>query len=249
MSSLYQGIIYDNNIPIYDILLKSTSIKLSLWYLIRMYCEENKFDLYESYLFLKMKDCISNKNNNSFKLSYINFSFKNNDIISTLLFMMSNDIITLSNIYNWTLEFNTIYPNNTIIIKQRYILDIDTRLFISNITSYKVKQNNKSNHRKSFQKKNFIDHSSNKLNNTHKYLSNNIIESILNKKNYNTQKKNIANNKKNYSSIKKNNYKLIPYPKLFSSNEALIDRYNNWLYNNRFNKYTLKSLLLLDSKK
>lgn len=248
MSSLYQGIIYNNNFPIYDILLKSNNIKISLWYLIRIYYENKKNDLYESFLLQKINNCISIENDNSFKLSYAKFSFKNNNIISTLLFMMSNDIITLSSIYKWTLEFNTIYPNNNIIIKQRMIFDTDTRIFDNNVT---LNPNNffQINNPEFFKTNKLIINQSINLNNTPKYSSDNNIESMINKKNLNDLSYLKCDTNTSLAPFKYDNYKLNRNTKTYTPNESLIDKYNNWSYENRFNKYTLNSLLLLDSKR
>jgi len=58
MSKIYQGIVYFNNKPIYDIILKAVNKKIALWYLIRLYYESERKDLFETYLFIKIKSNI-----------------------------------------------------------------------------------------------------------------------------------------------------------------------------------------------
>ena len=61
MTSLFHGVIYNKNIPVYDIILKSDNIKLSLWYLIRLYYEKNRNDIFESFLLNKLKQSLVEK--------------------------------------------------------------------------------------------------------------------------------------------------------------------------------------------
>ena len=134
MTLLYQGLIYHNNIPIYDILFKSTNIKIAMWYLIRLYYTSQKNDSFELFILDKIKNTISDNNGNSFKYTYSQFIYQYKDLLSILLFIISNDIINLTLLYNWTLQYNILYPSSKIIVKQRQIFDTNSRIFDNNIT-------------------------------------------------------------------------------------------------------------------
>ena len=134
MSYLFHAIIYNNNSPYYDILFKSNNSKIALWYLIRLYYEKKRNDLFESFLFIKIKS-IFNSIQDTFKYSYSKFLFQYQNLLSMLLYLLSNDIITLSSLHNWTLEFNTIYPTSPIIIQKRQIFNTCSRTFVENVQS------------------------------------------------------------------------------------------------------------------
>lgn len=245
MTYLYQGVIYHKNIPIYDILLKSCNKKISLWYLIRLYYEKKRSDLFESFIFFKLKHLLSTEKKDTFVISYAQFSLENKSLLSTLLFFMSNNIINLSSIYTWTQEFNTIYPQSSICIRQRLIFDTDSRIFNNNLN---IKDNNfeKINtpldiqyKLKNIYHKLIIEHTDSNVN--HKLLSDNVIESTLNNK-IDIKPINFQNYKANLSTKLD---KFIPS----NNTSSLLDDYNKWSIKNKYNRYTLNSLLLLDNRK
>jgi hypothetical protein len=249
MTSLFQGVIYQKNLPIYDIILKSDNLKISLWYLIRLYYEKQRNDLFESFIIYKLKHLLSSNNKHTFIISYSNFTLENNSLLSTLLFMMSNDIITLSNISKWTEEFNTIYPEHSILVRHRLVFDTDSRMFYDNITLDKInfeKITNPLDLQYKLQnkyKKLIVNHSINNYStNSHKYLSDNIVESTLKNNKTILEPFQFQNYKTNIS-INMNKY--IPSDKT----NSLLDDYNKWSLKKKYNRYTLNSLLLLDSHK
>ena len=129
MSKIYQGIVYFNNKPIYDIILKAVNKKIALWYLIRLYYESERKDLFETYLFIKIKNLLLENEEPSFSTSYTRFIYSHKSLLSILLFMMSNDLLTLTDIFKWTTEFNTLYTQDNIVITERLIFDTNSRMF------------------------------------------------------------------------------------------------------------------------
>jgi len=134
MTYLFQGLIFSDNIVISDILFNSNNKNIALWYLIRLYYKQNKNDNYEKFIFKKIKSIIDNTDiPNHIIKSYTKFILYHNDIISLLLFVMSNDIINLSILFDWTLQYNLLNPNNKIIIKQRLVFNVNDRNFSQDI--------------------------------------------------------------------------------------------------------------------
>ena len=64
---------------------------------------------------------------------FYRFIFSHKTLLSVLLFMMSNDLLTLSDILKWTTEYNTLYTSNNIVITERLIFDTSARIFHKNI--------------------------------------------------------------------------------------------------------------------
>lgn len=239
MSYLFHAIIYNNNSPYYDILFKSNNSKIALWYLIRLYYEKKRNDLFESFLFIKIKS-IFNSIQDTFKYSYSKFLFQYQNLLSMLLYLLSNDIITLSSLHNWTLEFNTIYPTSPIIIQKRQIFNTCSRTFVENVQSLfknnSIKPSSQNlffNHKKIF---------SNTIN--HNLLSDNKIESALG----NFKNKIIPTNNKIITYKPNQNLKLNKFIPSYYTDKSIMDKYQIWKDNDRFSKYTLNSLLL-DNKK
>ena len=221
MTSLFHGVIYNKNIPVYDIILKSDNIKLSLWYLIRLYYEKNRNDIFESFLLNKLKQSLVEKKNFNFQFNYAQFSIDNRPLISTITFMLSNDIINLSNIFFWVEEFNSFYPTHSIIVKKRLVFDTTTRMFTED---FQIDSRNYIYN--SLQLKSNINNNNNTLKNKTTQIP------IFQKNKY-----------QNDISIKLDRF----IPKY--DNNSIIDNFNKWSYSKRFNKYKLNSLLLLDYPK
>lgn len=221
MTLLYQGLIYHNNIPIYDILFKSTNIKIAMWYLIRLYYTSQKNDSFELFILDKIKNTISDNNDNSFKYTYSQFIYQYKDLLSILLFIISNDIINLTLLYNWTLQYNILYPSSKIIIKQRQIFDTNSRIFDNNITLDQINFKELSNPM-------YLQY---KIQNDYNKL-------ILNHYQINPIHKTIMDLPTN------NNLSLQTYSRPYLQQTSILDNYHNWQFKNRFNRYNLNSLLL-----
>lgn len=221
MTLLYQGLIYHNNIPIYDILFKSTNIKIAMWYLIRLYYTSQKNDSFELFILDKIKNTISDNNDNSFKYTYSQFIYQYKDLLSILLFIISNDIINLTLLYNWTLQYNILYPSSKIIVKQRQIFDTNSRIFDNNITLDQINFKELSNPM-------YLQY---KIQNDYNKL-------ILNHYQINPIHKTIMDLPTN------NNLSLQTYSRPYLQQTSILDNYHNWQFKNRFNRYNLNSLLL-----
>ena len=255
MSKIYQGIIYFNNKPIYDIILKAVNQKIALWYLIRLYYESERKDLFETFLFVKIKNLLLEKDESSFSTSYTRFIYSNKTLLSILLFMMSNDLLTLTDILKWTTEFNTLYTDNNIIITERLIFDTNSRMFDKNIKlkdvnfheicnpsylQYKLQQDKKIN-KLIYRHKSFT---------SNKYLSDNKIETQINQK--------YIPPTASPSKFKSDNIPVSPLSSYLDSktnSESVIDRYRNWSNTQLLAKYHRRSSLpystyfLTDKKK
>ena len=59
--------------------------------------------------------------------------YSHKSLLSILLFAMSNDLLTLTDIFKWTTEFNTFYTQDNIGITERLIFDTNSRMFDKNI--------------------------------------------------------------------------------------------------------------------
>lgn len=221
MTLLYQGLIYHNNIPIYDILFKSTNIKIAMWYLIRLYYTSQKNDSFELFILDKIKNTISDNNDNSFKYTYSQFIYQYKDLLSILLFIISNDIINLTLLYNWTLQYNILYPSSKIIVKQRQIFDTNSRIFDNNITLDQINFKELSNPM-------YLQY---KIQNDYNKL-------ILNHYQINPIHKTIMDLPTN------NNLSLQTYSRPYLQQTSILDNYHNWQFKNRFKRYNLNSLLL-----
>ena len=231
MSYLFHAIIYINDSPYYDILLKSNNSKIALWYLLRLYYEKKRDDLFESFLFIKIKNLFQ-KIKDPFKFSYSKFIFQYKNLLSVLLFLLSNDVITLNYIYNWTREFNTIYPSSSIIIKKRQVFDTTYRTFTN--TFNETFDSNQL----------FFNHKNRNLNTNHNLLSDNKIESTLDYFKYKITPK--TNKIITYKPNK--NLKLQKFIPSYLNHQSLIDKYLIWKDNDRFSKYTINTLLLDNNK-
>lgn len=221
MTLLYQGLIYHNNIPIYDILFKSTNIKIAMWYLIRLYYTSQKNDSFELFILDKIKNTISDNNDNSFKYSYSQFIYQYKDLLSILLFIISNDIINLTLLYNWTLQYNILYPSSKIIVKQRQVFDTNSRIFDNNITLDQINFKELSNPM-------YLQY---KIKNDYNKL-------ILNHYQINPIHKTIMDLPTN------NNLSLQTYSRPYLQQTSILDNYHSWQFKNRFKRYNINSLLL-----
>lgn len=221
MTLLYQGLIYHNNIPIYDILFKSTNIKIAMWYLIRLYYTSQKNDSFELFILDKIKNTISHNNDNSFKYSYSQFCYQYKDLLSILLFIISNDIINLTLLYNWTLQYNLLNPYSKIIVKQRLVFDTNSRIFDNNITLDQINFKELSNPM-------YLQY---KIKNDYNKL-------ILNHFQINPVHKTIMDLPTH------NNLSLQTYSRPYLQQTSILDKYHDWQFKNRFNRYNLNSLLL-----
>ena len=221
MTLLYQGLIYHNNIPIYDILFKSTNIKIAMWYLIRLYYTSQKNDSFELFILDKIKNTISDNNDNSFKYSYSQFIYQYKDLLSILLFIISNDIINLTLLYNWTLQYNILYPSSKIIVKQRQVFDTNSRIFDNNITLDQINFKELSNPM-------YLQYK----------IQNNYNKLILNHYQINPIHKTIMDLPTN------NNLSLQTYSRPYLQQTSILDNYHSWQFKNRFKRYNLNSLLL-----
>ena len=223
---LFQGLIYHNNIPIQDILFKSNNKKFALWYLIRLYYVSSKSDPYELFILNKISNLINTTDNKTFILSYTKFLYQYKDLLSILIFIISNQFINLQTLYEWTSSYNELHPNNKIIVKERLIFDTDSRLFNHNIKLDQI---------------NFME-LSNPL-----YLQYNIQNQydklILNHYAINPIHKSIMDNN-NYTINNSTNLSLKNYSKPFLQTSSILDKYQNWNYSNRFNKYNINTFLL-----
>lgn len=227
MSYLFHAIVYTNDSPYFDILLKSNNYKIALWYLIRLYYEKKRDDLFESFLFIKIKNLLQ-QIKNPFQFSFSKFIFQNKSLLSLLLYLLSNDIITLNNIYKWTLEFNTIYPSSSILIKKRQVFDTTSRTFSNTLNSNEY----------------FLNHKNRNLNTNHFLLSDNKIESSLD-----YLKSKITPSNSQIITYKPNkNLKLQKFIPSYLNDQSLIDKYLIWKDNDRFSKYTINTLLLDNNK-
>ena len=255
MSKIYQGIIYFNNKPIYDIILKAVNKKIALWYLIRLYYESERKDLFETYLFIKIKNLLLENNEPSFSTSYTRFIYSHKSLLSILLFMMSNDLLTLTDIFKWTTEFNTLYTQDNIVITERLIFDTNSRMFDKNIKLRDVNFQELSNP-SYLQFKLQQDKKLNKLVYRHKsfssniYLSDNKIESQINEK--------YKPPTTSPSKYKSDNIPVSPLTKYLDSKvktDSIIDRYRSWSNSQILSKYhrrnnlPYKTYFLTDKKK
>lgn len=231
MSCLFHAIIYINDSPYYDILFKSNNSKIALWYLLRLYYEKKRDDLFESFLFIKIKNLFQ-QIKDPFKYSYSKFIFQYKNLLSVLLYLLSNDIITLNNIYNWTREFNTIYPSSSIIIKKRQVFDTTSRTFTNTF--------NESFDSNQF----FFNHKNRNSNNSHNLLSDNKIESTLDYFKY----KITPTTNKIITYKPNNNLKLKKFIPSYFNDQSILDKYLIWKDNERFSKYTINSILLDNHK-
>ena len=223
---LYQGLIYHNNIPIHDILFKSHNIKLALWYLIRLYYVSQKNDSYESFILNKINNIINNVNDQTFKFSYTKFLYQYKDLLSLLIFIISNQIINLQQLYDWTKEYNILYPNNKIIVKERLVFDTDSRLFNPDIKLQQINFKELSNPL-------YLQYN----------IKNNYDKLILNHYTINPIHKTIMDNPID-NTLSNNNLLLHNYSRPFLQTSSILDKYQNWNFNNRFNRYNINSFLL-----
>lgn len=244
MSKIYQGIIYFNDKPIYDIILKASNEKIALWYLIRLYYEKERKDLFETYLFVKVKNLLLSKQDYSFPISYSKFICTNKTLLSTLLYMMSNDIITLSEIYKWTTEFNTIYNKDNIIITERLIFDTNKRMFdkdikLSDVNFYELSNPSYLQYKMQKEKKlNKLIYRHNEKDNSfiNKYLSDNKIENEISK----TYKPPVYKPYKHTS----DNLPKSPLTKYFDAkinDTSILDKYKSWNSSLQLTKYNRRS--------
>ena len=223
---LYQGLIYHNNIPIHDILFKSHNIKLALWYLIRLYYVSQKNDSYELFILNKINNIINNINDLTFKFSYTKFLYQYKDLLSLLIFIISNQIINLQQLYDWTTEYNILYPNNKIIVKERLVFDTDSRLFNPDIKLQQINFKELSNPL-------YLQYN----------IQNNYDKLILNHYTINPIHKTIMDNPI-HNTFSTNNLSLQNYSRPFLQTSSILDKYQNWNFNNRFNRYNINSFLL-----
>ena len=207
---LYQGLIYHNNIPIHDILFKSHNIKLALWYLIRLYYVSQKNDSYESFILNKINNIINNVNDQTFKFSYTKFLYQYKDLLSLLIFIISNQIINLQQLYDWTKEYNILYPNNKIIVKERLVFDTDSRLFNPDIKLQQINFKELSNPL-------YLQYN----------IKNNYDKLILNHYTINPIHKTIMDNPID-NTLSNNNLLLQNYSRPFLQTSSILDKYQNW---------------------
>ena len=137
-TDLYQVCVYSFDKLVFDSLIKSNNKKLVLWYLYRLYYDENREDKYEMFIFLKIKYLLEN-NPTTIQVCYSELILKYKSLFYVCLFMTANDLLSLEQLWNWTTEYNCIYDKNRIEINQRLIFDIDTRSFENISEKFKTK--------------------------------------------------------------------------------------------------------------
>ena len=180
----------------------------------------------EKFLIITSREYLNKITNKTFILSYTKFLYQYKDLLSILIFIISNQFINLQTLYEWTSSYNELHPNNKIIVKERLIFDTDSRLFNHNIKLDQI---------------NFME-LSNPL-----YLQYNIQNQydklILNHYAINPIHKSIMDNN-NYTINNSTNLSLKNYSKPFLQTSSILDKYQNWNYSNRFNKYNINTFLL-----